>query len=198
MHKIGSYGLEIRGVCSNWTKGAWSRHIEDHFPSQPGPSKWTQGPPMSFSKSNHLKTNRFVSRFQTTYSPPTLTGVSHQWTESTNIGCNQWLPLAKIALKVPHADRNRSLVARTSMHGECIKWHVFTITIDNFTMTPYPCGSYHKHTYIHTYTHPRTQEPSAYKAPCVRSVEFQVLKIAPPLTCFYMISWCLLLLLLFY
>ena len=53
-------------------------------------------------------------------SPPTLTGVGHQWMESTNIGCNQWLSLAKIALKVPHAGRNRSLVARTNKFGECI------------------------------------------------------------------------------
>jgi hypothetical protein len=49
---------------------------------------------------------------------PTPDGVGHQRTESTNIGCNQWLSLAKIALKVPIAGRNRSLVANTIMCGE--------------------------------------------------------------------------------
>ena len=56
-----------------------------------------------------------------TYSPPTQTGVGHQWTESTSFGCNQWLSLAKLALKVPLAGRSRSLVARTSKCGECIR-----------------------------------------------------------------------------
>jgi hypothetical protein len=55
-----------------------------------------------------------------TYTLPTLDGVDHQWTESTNIGCNQWLSLAKIALKVPSAGRNHSLVANTSRCGEGI------------------------------------------------------------------------------
>jgi hypothetical protein len=32
---------------------------------------------------------------------PTSSGAGYQWTESTNTGCNQWLSLAKIALKVP-------------------------------------------------------------------------------------------------
>jgi hypothetical protein len=32
---------------------------------------------------------------------PTPAGVGHQRTESTNTGCNQWLSLVKIALKVP-------------------------------------------------------------------------------------------------
>jgi len=40
--------------------------------------------------------------------------------ESISIGCNQWLSLAKIALKVPPAGRNRSLVALTSNCGEDI------------------------------------------------------------------------------
>ena len=53
-------------------------------------------------------------------SPPTLIGMGHQWTENTNIGCNQRLSLAKLALKVPPIDRNRSLVACTNMCGECI------------------------------------------------------------------------------
>ena len=39
---------------------------------------------------------------------PTSAGAGHQWTESTNTGCNQWLSLVKIALKVSPADRNRS------------------------------------------------------------------------------------------
>jgi hypothetical protein len=43
---------------------------------------------------------------------PTLAGDGHQWTESINTGCNQWLSLAKIALKMPLAGRNRSLVAK--------------------------------------------------------------------------------------
>jgi hypothetical protein len=40
--------------------------------------------------------------------------------ESISIGCNQWLSLAKIALKVPHVGRNCSLVANTSRCGEGI------------------------------------------------------------------------------
>jgi hypothetical protein len=40
---------------------------------------------------------------------PTPASVGHQRTESTSTGCNQWLSLAKIALKVPLAGRNRSL-----------------------------------------------------------------------------------------
>jgi hypothetical protein len=40
--------------------------------------------------------------------------------ESTNTGCNQWLSLAKIALKVPHACRNHLLVAHTNRCGKCI------------------------------------------------------------------------------
>jgi hypothetical protein len=51
---------------------------------------------------------------------PTHAGAGHQRTESTNTGCNQWLSLAKIALKVPLASRNRSLVANTNMCGEGI------------------------------------------------------------------------------
>ena len=35
-------------------------------------------------------------------------------------GCNQWLSLAKIVLRLPSTSRNRSLVARTNMCGECI------------------------------------------------------------------------------
>jgi hypothetical protein len=34
---------------------------------------------------------------------------------------NQWFSLAKIALKVPHDDRKRSLVARTNRCEECIR-----------------------------------------------------------------------------
>jgi hypothetical protein len=48
---------------------------------------------------------------------PTPVGVGHRRTESTNTGCNQWLSLAKIALKVPLASRNRSLVASTAGVG---------------------------------------------------------------------------------
>ena len=40
--------------------------------------------------------------------------------ESTSTGCNQFLSLAKVALKVPPNGRNRSLVARTSRCGECV------------------------------------------------------------------------------
>ena len=63
--------------------------------------------------------------------------------KSTNTGCNQWLSLAKITLKVPHAGRNRSLVVRTSRCGKCISllceskeqhvqflnWHCFSFSI---------------------------------------------------------------------
>ena len=52
------------------------------------------------------------------YTLHTPAGAAHQWTESTNTGCNQWLSLAKITLKVPLAGRNRSLVASTSRCGE--------------------------------------------------------------------------------
>jgi hypothetical protein len=45
--------------------------------------------------------------------------------ESTSIGCNQWLSLAKITLKVPLDGRNRSLVANTSNCGEGIRPKVF-------------------------------------------------------------------------
>jgi len=51
---------------------------------------------------------------------PTHVGAGHQRTESTNTSCNQWLSLAKIALKIPLADRTRSLVANTSRCGEGI------------------------------------------------------------------------------
>ena len=56
-------------------------------------------------------------------SPHLLVHAGHLWTESTNTGCNQWLSLAKIALKVPHAGRNRSLVANTNRCGEGISLH---------------------------------------------------------------------------
>jgi hypothetical protein len=45
------------------------------------------------------------------------------WTESTSTGCNQWLSLAEMALKVPHAGRNYSLMANTSRCGEGIQLH---------------------------------------------------------------------------
>ena len=51
------------------------------------------------------------------YSPPTLTSVGHQWTVSTNIGCNQWLSLLELALKVVLAGRNRLLVALINKCG---------------------------------------------------------------------------------
>jgi hypothetical protein len=62
----------------------------------------------------------FPTLWLLTYSPPTLTGVGHQWTVSTNTGCNQWLSLAKPTLKMPLADRNHSLVARTNKCGWAI------------------------------------------------------------------------------
>jgi hypothetical protein len=43
---------------------------------------------------------------------PTLAGAGHLRTKSISTGCNQWLSLAKIVLKVPLAGRNRSLVAK--------------------------------------------------------------------------------------
>jgi hypothetical protein len=60
------------------------------------------------------------SAWWATYTLPTRVGVGHQRMESTSIGCNQWLSLAKITLKVPHAGRNRSLVANTNRCGEGI------------------------------------------------------------------------------
>ena len=59
----------------------------------------------------------------TTHSPPTLTGVSHQWTVSINIGYIQWLSwsLAKPTLKVTPTCKNRSLAVRTSKCGWAIR-----------------------------------------------------------------------------
>ena len=51
------------------------------------------------------------------YSPPTLTSVGHQWTTSTNTGCNQWLSSVKPTLRVAPTSRNRSPVTRTSERG---------------------------------------------------------------------------------
>jgi hypothetical protein len=59
----------------------------------------------------------------TYYTLATPAGVGHQRTESTSIGCNQWLSVAKIiALKVSLAGRNRSRVANTSRCGEGISY----------------------------------------------------------------------------
>ena len=55
-----------------------------------------------------------------TYTLPTHAGVGHQWTESTSTSCNRWLSLAKIALKVPPAGRNRSMADSTNKCGEGI------------------------------------------------------------------------------
>ena len=55
-----------------------------------------------------------------TNSPPKRVGAGNQRTVSTNIGCNQWLSLAKSPLKVVLAGRNRSLVLRTSKCGFAI------------------------------------------------------------------------------
>jgi hypothetical protein len=62
----------------------------------------------------------FIPYERTSHTLPTHVGVGHQRIESTSIGCNQWLSLAKIALKVPLAGRNCSLVANTSRCGEGI------------------------------------------------------------------------------
>ena len=43
-----------------------------------------------------------------TNSPPTLTGVGHQWTVSISTGCDQWFSLARLILKMAHVGRNRS------------------------------------------------------------------------------------------
>ena len=48
---------------------------------------------------------------------PLVPRVGHQQTEDTIIRCNQWLSPVKTTLKVPPADRNRSLVANTNMCG---------------------------------------------------------------------------------
>ena len=42
-----------------------------------------------------------MSNVMDNYNPPIVTSVGRQWTESTNIGFNQWLSLAKLALKMP-------------------------------------------------------------------------------------------------
>ena len=69
---------------------------------------------------------------------PTSTGAGHQWTESTSTGCNQWLSLAKIVLKVPHVGRNRSLVTNTNRCGEgiTVSSMVFRQVIMYTPMTP--------------------------------------------------------------
>ena len=56
------------------------------------------------------------------YTLPTPIGAAHQWTESTSTGCDQWLSLAEIVLKVPPAGTNRSLVANTNRCGEGISF----------------------------------------------------------------------------
>jgi hypothetical protein len=60
------------------------------------------------------------TRMLLSYTLPTPAGAGHQRMESTSIGCNQRLSLAKIALKVTLGGRNRSLVANTSKCGEGI------------------------------------------------------------------------------
>ena len=62
----------------------------------------------------------FAQGWRWSYTLLTHASAGHQRTESTNTGCNQWLSLAKIALKTPLAGRNRSLVANTIMFGEGI------------------------------------------------------------------------------
>jgi hypothetical protein len=54
------------------------------------------------------------------YTLPTPAGGGHQRTESISTGCYQWLSLAKIALKVPLAGRNCSVVLATNRFGEGI------------------------------------------------------------------------------
>jgi hypothetical protein len=54
------------------------------------------------------------------YTLPTPAGAGHWGMESTSIGCNQWFSRAKITPKMPHAGRNRSLVASTDGCGEGI------------------------------------------------------------------------------
>ena len=58
--------------------------------------------------------------------------------KSTSIGCNQWLSLTKIALKVPHVDRNRSLVARTNMCGDSV-----SISFIRISINPSPPPNHH-------------------------------------------------------
>ena len=52
---------------------------------------------------------------------PHLLVLGHHRTVSTNKGCNQWLLLTKILLKVALAGGNHLLVARTSKCGRAIK-----------------------------------------------------------------------------
>ena len=52
-----------------------------------------------------------------TNSPPTHASAGHQSTVSTSTGCNQWLSLAELGLKVAPYGRNHSLVACTSICG---------------------------------------------------------------------------------
>ena len=71
-----------------------------------------------------------------TNSPPTVTGAGHHWTVSTNIGCNQWLSLAKTLLKVTLAGRNRSMVARTNKCGWAISLMVSLSPLKSDTSSP--------------------------------------------------------------
>jgi hypothetical protein len=75
--------------------------------------------------------------------------VGHQRTESTNIGCNQWLSLAKIALKMSLADRNRSLVANTSMCREGNSIFVIMLQLGecSWTIGHVSTGSCHRTTW---------------------------------------------------
>ena len=69
----------------------------------------------------YLKSRHHAPHPHTPSTLPTPAGVGHQWKKSTRTGCNQWLSLVKITLKVPHAGRNRSVVANTSRCGEGIR-----------------------------------------------------------------------------
>ena len=84
--------------------------------------RWTNR--LSLRNNHRLKwetSGGFPIIIEESNSPPTLTGVGHQWTVSTSTGCNQWLSLVKSTLKVLPAGRNLSLAACTNKCGWVIR-----------------------------------------------------------------------------
>ena len=62
---------------------------------------WRSHNSAGWARPNDMGSNPILNN-----SPPTLTGVGHQWTMSTSTSCNQWFSRAKSTLKVAPTGRN--------------------------------------------------------------------------------------------